>query len=206
MKVSRMTGKKIPKMICQRLKDVSQNYLLAQFYDSYGDIMIFAGLEFRTASWTSTLSVLSFFVAIIYILLGAVMLYVHVKLLKRYQELKREGNIDDNKSYHKLEQFKTRHKGFKTLFSDFKDVSFAHQAFLLFFILRSVVAGITLAFLFKYPLAQIIIFNLSSVILLAYIIILKPFEKGVDFIQQITFEIAIFIVNISLLVAAVLDT
>ena len=67
-------------------------------------------------------------------------------------------------------------------------------------------AGITLTFLFSHPLAQIIIFNLSSVILLAYIIIMRPFKDGLDLIQQITFEIAILVVNIALLVVAVSDT
>ena len=106
MKVSKLIGAKIPKMVAQRLKDVSQNYLVAQFYNSYGDIVIFAGLEFRAASLSSTLSILSLLAAIFCTILGVVMLYAHVKVLKRYQELKREGEMNDKKSYQKLEQFK----------------------------------------------------------------------------------------------------
>ena len=45
-----------------------------------------------------------------------------------------------------------------------------------------------------------------SVALIAYVIALRPFEEVIDNIEQISYEITIFVVNIALLVMAVKDT
>ena len=42
-----------------------------------------------------------------------------------------------------------------------------------------------------------------SVLILGYVTVLRPFDETLDNIQQITFELTIFLVNIALLAMAV---
>ena len=187
------------------LKDNGINYLVSQFYNSYGDVMLFAGLEFRSSRFTSTLSVVSFAMAIIFSVLGIIILVLHAGLLRKYQLLKKEDEKIDDTSQKKLEKFKISTKGVKTLYGEFKDESIYQQSFLIFLIIRSMLCGLCLSLLYSYPLVQTIILNVLFIIFLGYVVMIKPFDDIIDQVQQVFFEAITVLVNVSLLYIAVLD-
>ena len=204
-RIIKLENKKLLKRASRKLKDTFQNYLITQFYDSYGDVMLFAGLEFRSSKFSSNLSILSFIAAMAMTIIGLVMLYIHIRILKKYQEVRREEEQSNAKTSNKLKKFTDEYSGVKTLFNDFKDNSFIHQAFLLFFVIRSILIGIILTAFVEYPLVQISLFTTTSILMLGYVITVKPFKEVLDFIQQIAFELVILAVNASMLTMAILD-
>ena len=189
----------------QKVKITAQNFLLQQFYSSYGDITMYSMLQFRSAQLSKPASVLSILIATAFLIGGICMLVAHVRLLRRYQQIKRGLTNSNEKSTTELDQFQARYEGIKTLFQDFKDTSFTHQAFLLFFAIRSVITGLCLSLLFEHPLAEAIIMLITSLIILAYIVVLRPFKNMLDNLQQIVFELVLLIVSGSLLIIATLD-
>ena len=128
-RVARLPGKKLLKHICLKLKYSSQNYLLAQLYYNYANVMLFAGPEFRAMSISTSLSIFSLFVAILFVIICTFILSVHVWIIRTYQKLKKQDKRADDKENNKLEQFKTCFEGMKSLFGDSKDESFFQQAF-----------------------------------------------------------------------------
>lgn len=185
----------------------AQNYLVQQLYCSFGDIVLFSGLDFLSTRFTPGLSILSFFVAITFILLALFVLLRHILLLRNYQKIRRALNSTDDKSktFDKLTHFMITHQAAKTLLADFKDSKFSYQAFLLYFTLRSIIHNLVLATLFDYPVPQAAIFVITSVLMFGYVVVMRPFEKLLSNIQQICLEMLILIVNVSLLVVAITD-
>ena len=193
------------KTISKKVKDITGNYLLQQFYNSYADIMMFAVLQFHSARFSKPLSIFSFLLAIAFLITGGYLLFLHVRLLRRYQKIKRDQGKADDKTPTKLDEFKAQHEGIKTLFADFKDDSFVHQAFLLFFVIRSIATALFLTLLFEHPLSEAILLTIMSILLLTYIMVFMPFKNVLDNLQQFGFELILLIANASVLTLARLD-
>ena len=79
-------------------------------------------------------SVVSLLIAIAFLGIIISVLVAHARFLRRYQQIKKELTKSSENGLAKLDQFRDHHQGVKTLFEAFKDTSFTHQAFLLFFI------------------------------------------------------------------------
>ena len=193
------------KPIFRKIKITAQNFLLQQLYASYGDITLYGVLQFRSTELSRAESVVSLLIAIAFLGIIISVLVAHARFLRRYQQIKKELTKSSEKGLAKLDQFRDHHQGVKTLFEAFKDTSFTHQAFLLFFIIRSVITALCLSTLFKHPLAQAIILISISISLLIYLLMFRPFKNLADNLQQITFELLILTANICLLIIAILD-
>ena len=202
--VSKLNKTSKLRTIFVKVKEGAQNYLLQQFYASYGDIVLFGGLQFNSPKLNAGLSIFSLILTVVFIIIGITVLVKHIALLLKYQKIKKEANKTVNKSK-ELEDFKASIGGYKTFFEDFKDSNLNYQSFLLYFILRSIIHSLCLVTLYDHPIAQSVIFIITSVLLFAYVIIMRPFEKPLGNIQQICFEILILFVNITLFVMAVTD-
>ena len=160
------------------LRVSGQNYLISVYFDYYGDFVLYALLEFYEPSFKSPSTVLSFIVAIIFLLLGSTFLLFHVKLLQNIQRLRSSTPSEQLEAQMKI--FEKKHEGIKILFTDFKSTSFVHQAFILFFTLRAIVYSFTLRIISHYPLAQTIVLLICSFAILYYIIFKQPFQSKLD--------------------------
>ena len=175
------------------------NFLLTQIYNVYGDVALFAILEFRSLDLSANLACLSFIVSLVLFVLMAFGLFYHVWFLHQYQTLKK-GSSDQE-----LQQFKSDNPGWEVLYQDFKDQNLLKQSFLFILTIRDIAFSILLVTLFEHPLTQCIMILILSVMMLSYMLITRPFASIWGQVQQIFFEFVIFVVSLSTLVLAVMD-
>ncbi len=185
-------------LFSRKIRVMTQNFLIAVLLGVYGDLIMFALIEYRSLVFGWNLSLLSFILSVVLIFVMFTSFWYQTKLLLNYQRIKKqnEGN---------LEKFKTANQGNQVLFRDFKDYSLSPQLFIFFLSGRDIIFSLILATMFEYPLVQTLIIIFLDCLMFAYLFIKKPFESTFDFVQQLFFEFIGLIVNITVLVNAVLD-
>jgi len=180
------------------VRAVLQNFLLAQLYSVFGDMLFYASLEFRAPNTHHKWSRLSLASGIILLVFMVVILLYHIHLLLKFQHL-RKNKADD------LAQFENKNKGSSVLFGEFKDISLARQSFLLFLTGRDLLFSFLLTLLFDYPLVECIVILILNLGMVAYLLLLPPFKSVFDATQQLFYEIVTLAVNVSVLVLAIMD-
>ncbi len=199
LKVSSRTA-----LIFRKARTMTQNFLITALYGVYGDLVMFAIVEYRTLVIGWNLSLLSFLISVILLIAMFSSFLYQIKLLSIYQKLKRQNNENNSKNL-PLEQFTKKHEGSQAYWKDFKDYSLAPQLFLFFLSGRDLIFSLILATMFKYPLAQTLIITLLDCLMLVYLFIKKPFDSNFDFAQQLFFEFIGLVVKVSVFINAVLD-
>jgi len=179
-----------------------QNFTLAALYGVYGDLILFAIIEYRTFVFGWNLSMLSFITSIILFFAMAFTFFHQIKILLLYQKIKKSSPNDSGP----LEKFKKEHAGSQLFFNDFKDYSYSPQLFPLFLTGRDMIFSLILVTMFEYPLPQTIMMIILNLLMVVYLLIKKPFESTLDFVQQIFFEVIGMIVCISCFLNAIFDS
>lgn len=193
--------------VFQWLKMCSLNYSIARLSSYFIDIIVFAGLEIRSKDFSKSsdfVNDLSFVISVAYIVLCIGLIGMFIWLLLKYQSLKK-NQTDINAGNSKLKEFQLKYQGLRIIFEEYKKGSFIQQAFVIFCVLRAIIFGISLLILFEHPLIQASICFALSIIILAYLGVLRPFESFLVISEQIIYEIIILIVSASLLILAIFD-
>ena len=189
--------------ITRKVRTMIQNFLITALYGVYGDLVMFSIIEYRSLQFSWNLSLLSFILSFVLLLVMFFNFWHQVELLLTYQKLKKQD--EENPQNNSLEQFKKAHEGSQAYWKDFKDYSLSPQLFLIFLSGRDLLFSLILATMFKHPLPQTILIVILNCLMMVYLLIKRPFESSFDAAQQIFFEIIGLIVNISVFVNAVLD-
>ena len=190
--------------IILRAKVMILNFLIVQLYGLYGDVVFYAFIDFQTTQPTAGLNLLSLF-SILF--LATAMLFgffLHINLLKRYQNVKRHYGGNPETKQH-LENWLNDHEGIQVIFGDFKDSSLGCQSFLFILTVRDLLFSLILATLFNHPLTECILILLMNVAMLVYLFIKRPFKEIMAQVQQVVLELITMVVNISVLIMAVWD-
>ncbi len=182
------------KTIVKACRFYIQNILLTLLYGIYGDVVMFAIIEYRSIKFEWSLAMLSFAVSILFFILMTMNFGYHYHLVFKYQSLKKDNRTSQ------LENFINNHKGTQVLFKDFNDKNCWIQSFLLLLTLRDLAFSLILACFEKYPLLQIILFLILNASMFIYLLLGKPFKESFDLFQQAFFEIAGLTVNISVFI------
>jgi len=183
--------------LSRKARVVVQNFLIAALYGVYGDLILFAGIEYRTLVFGWNISLLSFIISVILLVVMSCNLVYQIKIIKGYQKIKSDKS--------QLEQFMKNHEGSQVFFKDFQDGSLSPQLFLFFLTGRDVIFSFILATMFEYPLPQIIIMLILDCFMVVYLFLKRPFESRFDFIQQLFFEFVGLSVMISVFINAIFD-
>jgi len=181
-----------------------QNFLLAQFYSVYGDILMFSILEFRSPNFTNGWSRFSFTSCLIFLFLMVALLSAHLMLLWRYQKTKRLA-VETPEKQELLSQFVNDQKGNQVLFNEYKDYSFIRQSFLLLLTARDLLFSLFLATMFEHPLVEISFILCLNIAMVIYLILKPPFKSVFDAAQQLFYEVVALAVNVSVLIMAIMD-
>ena len=179
------------------VREYVQNFLLAQFYSVFGDILLFSILEFRKPNLSTSWSRFSFFSGLILICLMLVLLPVHLLLIRNYQKVKSNQEA--------LLQFVDNNKGSFIIFNDFKDYSFIRQSFFFLLTARDLIFSLLLVTMFDHPLVESAFILCLNIAMVAYLILQPPFKSVFDATQQLFYEIIALAVNVSLLMLAIMD-
>jgi len=193
---------KIIRSLVKRTKFILQNFLIGKFYESFGQIIFYSGLEFQSFSSDSSYSVLSLAIAITCLTVGFAVLGINYWLISRYQGIKTSGQ-DHQEVQKKLNEFEEKYKGLGLLFEDFKDSTFHQQAFMFYSVIRSCVFNAIIVCLSTFPLTQVFMIVFLSFMMLWYLVFKAPLKSRLEFLQQLCFEIALMVVNVSFFVLAI---
>jgi len=204
-----LSPKQNPSKIASFIKKAQimiQNFLLAALYGTFGDLVLYAIIEYRSFAFGWNLSLLSFMFTIILLVTMFLTFFYQIKILKAYQKVKQNSTTTAAAAESHLEQFTKNYDGSQMFFKDFKDSSLGTQLFPFFLALRDILFSFVLATMFEYPLAQVILITLIDFLMIAYLFIKRPFESTFDFVQQLFFEFVGSLVMISVFINAVFDS
>ena len=197
--VSRKTFGETSKKLIHQLRICSQGLLITFLYDDFADIFFFAILSYRTTKKATALTVINIIVSVLFIIITVGALIAHNWIVKKYQNAK----IKDQE---KFEKFDSKLEGAKILWKDCKEDSFLKMNALFFAVLHNILFCFILAMLYEHPLAQVILINILSFVMLCYLLWFRPFDEKREFIQTIVLETILFAVNICLLILMILDS
>jgi len=187
------------KKIIHQLRICTQGLFITYLYDHFDNVFFFAILSYRTTKKATALTVINILVSIFFIIGTIATLIAQTWIVKKYQTLK-------NKRHEEFEKFETKIEGVKILWKDFKVESFFQMNTLFFTVLHNILFCIILGALTEHPLAQVVLFNIMSLAVIAYLIWFKPFDENHDFLQTFGCEVILFGVNICLLILMALDS
>ncbi len=111
-----------------------------------------------------------------------------------------------SKDQDEFEKLQSKLEGYKVLWKDFKDDSFIQMNSLVFIVLHNIIFCLILATMFEHLLAQVILINILSVVIIIYLIWFRPFDEKLELIQTIICETILFAVNLCLLILISLDS
>jgi len=184
-----------------------QNYLLSEFYEMLGDVSFAAVLELKTLNVHDRYSRLSLTACLGCLFLGAILYMLNIWIVYAYQKRKGKRNqLNEGEDKKALEKFSEEYEGIEILFSDFEDRSFVHQAALIFFVGRNIIFCAVIALMYSMPLFQSVILLLLDLSLVIYYLWKRSIKSRMDFIEQLTFELILLIVNICFFVQAIFDS
>ena len=167
----KVSYKYLPHHLQFAARAIIQNFLLAQLYSVFGDMLFFAALEFRAPSTHRKWSRLSLASAIILFIIMVFILCYHVQLLRKYQKRKK----NTSSTTEALTKFENENKGSGGLFQDFKDVSLVRQSFLLLLTGRDLLFSLLLTVMFDYPLIECVFILVLNIAMVVYLLLLPPF-------------------------------
>ena len=146
------------------------------------------------------LDIVSLCLGCIFPVIIVIILCLHAVVVNKHQVTRQRSA--NNQEVH---DFELKNPGVRALFGNFKTLSFSHEGYLLFAVLRTITFNLVLSTIYSYPLIQAIIILTLNVAMVAYLGLRRPFRRIVDFIQQLTAELILLAVNICVLLLAILD-
>jgi len=166
---------------------LAQNFIIFVLFSSYGDVLFFSIIQFRSLSLSSTIQVLSFLLSLTLLLLIHIILFFLLRFLWRFFKTKSQIKTKSNKK--QPDQILSQlYPDIQILFHDFKDKQFFHQAFLPILVIRDFIFMLVVGLMFRYPLFQGVIITCLVSIMAIYLFVKRPFKTLLDEIQHLFFE------------------
>ena len=178
------------------------------FYSNYGDVVLYSIIEarsIRSSSILSGLDAFSVFIFTIFICLGPILFFVHIKLLLRRKAILEKQGQPLSSAPEEIKEFDAKNSGFQVMFGTFKATSLLNQGALLFFVLRMVMAEIIIGVLYNYPHVQATLLTGLNTLTILYMLVMRPFSKTFNLIQNLFGEIVLLTVNFSVLIQTFID-
>ena len=196
--------KRILVAIFKRLKVISQwNFVLFTLFNTYDDLTFFPILEFMTLEFDSIASVVSFCSCLIMMLVAILMLVKVFAISKDIIKTKKQV-IDESTQDSKTLLYE-KWKNYQVLYAGYNDSTFLTQSFLLLSTIRIIVCYLFVGLLYRYPLVQAIHITLMSVLMMIYILKLRPIKDPLNFFVTLIYETLALMVNTCVLILAICD-
>ena len=188
--------------IFKRLKVISRwNFVLFALFNTYDDLTFFPILEFMTLELDSATSVISFCSCLIMMVIAIVML-VKVFIISK-DIIKTKRQIADVSTQDTKRLLYEKWENYQVLYAGYKDTTFFSQSFLLFSTLRIIACYLLVGLLYRYPLVQAVQITLMSIVMMIYILKLRPIKDLLNFFIILIYEILALMVNICVLILAI---
>ena len=176
-----------------------QNFFVGSFAEALGPILFYSTMEFRNKRNTEKDHyVTSLLVCVLSIVLGLTALIICGWILNKFQAIRKISSLNQKRKNEIFESLEKKYEGFGVLYEEFENSSLFHQSAFLLFSARSVTESLIVGLFFEYPLTQAILLVTLTFLLLAYIIIKKPFKSKLALAQQLFLILSLFICNFCL--------
>lgn len=186
--------------LVKKIRAALQNFFLMQFYNIFGDILLFLILDMKDVNLVTPETTISLSLSIIFLLIGLIIVGVHIYILIRFYTFRKKKSWASE-----IESFSKQYEGSDVLFKYVKNSSMVSQSFLLIFVIRNCLFSLILGLLFEQALVQIILISTMSVVMLIYLVVQRPFTDLVNLFQHVVFETMLLVVNICVLIIAQID-
>lgn len=184
----------------KKIRYAMQNFCLMQFYNVFGDVLLFVTLDWRQIDLTNAEAIISFCLSVLFLIIGCIILIFHIYILVRF------SNLRKNKEWRsQIKEFSQQYNGSTVLFQHFKDHVFTSQSFLLLYVTRNCLFSLVLALLSACPLVQAIIMLFMTLFMCSYLLLVRPFKDIVNLFQHIACEAIVLLVNACVFTIAQLD-
>ena len=160
---------------------------------SSGDIFFYASLQIRTSPLDSFSSIICFCVSLLMMMVVFVILAIGFKILWNFKRQAANPNWADE------------WKGYEILYEEYEEKSIWSLSYMILFIIRGIIFNFTLANLFNFPLLQCIIINVTNLMMLGYLLYLRPLKKLLNLVQLFVNEGLVNIIGVSIIILAIMD-
>ena len=185
-----------------------QNYLLGQVFESFGDVMFYSVMEFRTLRIKEKYAWVSFVICLVCLGVCGAIGGVSIWITRKYQNNKenlKKMNLTEEEFSHKNENFKRKYEGIMLLYEDFEDENFKIQAVMMYYAGYNVLFSLIIALLEAVPLMQLMFLLVMDSSFLIFFAVKRPIKSKLDLIEVSVLKFLMLIVEISLLVMASVD-
>lgn len=162
---------------------------------SSSNLAFFASVQLRYVQLTPTAEVLSLIVCTIMSIIMAALIYrnfsIAYSVLDAAKQKKKIGN---------------QYNDYRIIYIEFKKESIWQLAYISVFIIRLSLPCVVIGLLTTFPFLQICILNFTSLLMLTYLILVRPFHSKLLLIQTIYNEFVILTVNICVGVLVGMDS
>ena len=187
--------------ILEKLKlIVKWNFFLMIFCTNFDGIVLGTSLELRTTHLNTPAAAISFISCLFFNALSIFILGLLVHIIRdlRRAQYKVSPIGLENKRLNRWEEYQVFYAGSK-------EDSLIRHIFMFPYLLRLYLFNFTISYVFSYPLAQTIIITLLNLIILLYILVIKPFKSKLVFCQHSTDELTMLLINTCILTLSILD-
>jgi len=190
--------------LLQRLVAGSFNFGLVQAYACLDEILFYLVIDTKTNPFNSFFSWASLIFAVVFLVLGCLLVFFNFWTVWSYQKTKAEGLAKDN--MRNLEAFNERNKYWELFYSDFNDDDLWSQSFFALLIIRSTLSSFIITVLYDYPLMQTSYLVILDGAILLFLYFKNPFNTLRGKLAQYYFEIITLLVHLCTFFLSFQDT
>jgi len=191
-----VSAKKYPRIhlvLSKILGAMKWNVPIMMVCSSSGDIFFYASLQIRSSHLNSFSEIICFCVGIVMMASVFVILVIGLKILKNFRDQERDSD------------WAYKWKGYEILYEEYEEKSIWSLSYMILFIIRGIIFNLTLANLFNFPLIQCIIINITNVLMLGYLLYLRPLKNFLNLVQLFVNEGLVNIIGVSIIILAIMD-
>jgi len=175
------------------------NSMLIFIGKSIPDIILYSSLQFRTVHFSSKFVGISLEFAVL--MIGVIaMLFTGVVYLANGLVKAKETQSDEKQG-----EYFEKWKGYQTLFRGYTDEKSFNSRFYLIYLFRISLPMFIASYLFMAPILQTLLYFVISILMTLYVLWARPVMKTINFIQLLTMETIMLVVNLCLFLMTALS-
>jgi len=182
----------------------SFNFVIVQVYGCLDDIIFDLVLDAKTNPFDTVFSWSSLVFAVGFLAVGCGLVYMNMRVVKRYQGVKAEAL--ERKDMSIIETFNENNKYWALFYSEFNDEDFWSQSALALFIIRGTFSSLIIAVFYDYPMMQTTFLVMLDGAVILFLITKKPLKELRGTLAQYYFEIITLLVHFCTFLLALQDT
>ena len=193
---------KVNRIILRILQSLKWNIPIAMISGGAGEIIFYSSLQIQNTPLDSTISIVSFFISLFMIFWVLVILALCIKILRGFHLQRRKIRPS---SPPRAKEWLEKWKGYEILYEEIEEKSLFSLAYMVIYVIRTILFFAIIANLYEYPLAQSILINIINILIFLYLLYYKPLKDIWNTIQLFINEILGDVITICVLALAIMD-